>query len=319
MRENESQSNSKEGTPTISLSELLKGNVRVVFATLWVAPCGQPDIGPGPCYTTPEERQQAMDQLNYYRKLAEGKYVTLITTRKELELVVSSKEPKLGLVILMEGADTSRTPVEIHEWFKTGVRTIGPAWGKTRYSGGSGSPGPLTEDGRKLMVEMEKAGLILDTSHLAEESFYEALDIFHGTVIASHSNSRIYVPTDRQLSDDMIRTIVSRGGVIGTVLYNKFLDPDWAGRGEKKSDVTFASVVKHIKHVCDVAGDSLHVGIGSDLDGGFGVESAPAELETVADLERIGNALSEAKFSETEIENILGGNWLRILRNALPD
>ena len=144
--------------------------------------------------------------------------------------MASENSRKVGFVILMEGADPIRTPDEAKEWFASGVRIVGPAWQKTRYSGGTGAPGPLSKEGKELMKEMERTGLILDTSHMAEESFFEALDLFHGAVIASHSNCRVYTPTDRQLSDEMIRAILKRDGVIGTVLYNKFLDPDWEKR-----------------------------------------------------------------------------------------
>ena len=219
----------------------------------------------------------------------------------------------------MEGADPIRTPSEAKEWFSSGVRIVGPAWQRTRYSGGTRSPGPLSPEGRELMREMENSGLILDTSHMAEESFFEALDLFHGCVIASHSNCRVYTPTDRQLSDEMIRVIMDRNGVIGTVLYNNFLDPDWEKRGKLKKDVNLATVAKHIKHVCDLAGDKLHAGIGSDFDGGFGAESIPYELDTAADLQKLGPALSSCGFSERDTANVLGRNWIRTLDRALPD
>jgi membrane dipeptidase len=218
----------------------------------------------------------------------------------------------------MEGADPLITPQEAKNWFDEGVRIIAPAWRRTRYAGGTGAPGPLTADGRELMLEMERAGLILDVSHLADESFSEALDMFHGPALASHSNCRAYVPTDRQLSDEMISALTKRDGVIGTALYNGFLRSDWRDEQGTKSQVTLFDVVKHIQHVCAIAGDSLHAAIGSDFDGGFGMESIPAELDTVADLQKIGGALKAAQLSDTDVENILGGNWLRLLRAALP-
>ncbi|HYB67108.1 MAG TPA: membrane dipeptidase [Candidatus Acidoferrales bacterium] len=218
----------------------------------------------------------------------------------------------------MEGADPIVTPKQAQEWFDAGVRIVGPAWHGTRYAGGTRMPGPLTGLGRELMKEMERTGLILDMSHMAEASFFEALELFHGPVVASHSNCRSIVPTDRQLSDEMISALVARGGVIGTVLFNKFLQPDWKETGAIKSKVTLSDVVKHIRHMCDLAGDRLHVGIGSDFDGGFGAESIPAELDTAADLQKVGEALGDAGFSQTDIDNILGRIWIRLLRRALP-
>ncbi len=159
--------------------------------------------------------------------------------------------------------------------------------------------------------------MILDTSHMAEQSFFEALDIFHGPVIASHSNCRAFVDTDRHLSDAMIHALIAREGAVGTVIYNRFIQAGW-DKSAKKDAVTLADLVRHIRRICDLAGDALHVGIGTDFDGGFGMESIPAELDTVADLPKIGDALAAANFSAVEIENFFSGNWLRVLKSALP-
>jgi membrane dipeptidase len=165
------------------------------------------------------------------------------------------------------------------------------------------------------MPELARAGLVLDTSHMAEESFFEALELFPGTVIASHSNVRKFVPTDRQLSDEMIRALVARNAVIGTVMYNHFLKPG----DTPKAEVPLAVAVEHMRYICDLAGDARHVGIGTDFDGGFGVEYTPREIDTVADLYRLGEVLADAHFSDVDIENILSGNWLRVLKSALPE
>ena len=268
--------------------------------------------------TTEEAYAQGRDQLEFYRKLERDGQVRIIESRDQLEEHLESDSPRVGFVILMEGADPIRTPKEAADWFKAGVRIVGPAWRKTRYSGGTFMPGPLTPEGRELMKEMESAGLILDTSHFAEQSFFDALDLFHGRVIASHSNCRVFTPTDRQLSDEMISALLSRNAVIGTVIYNTFLDPKWVERGKVKSEVTIATAIKHMNHVCELAGDRKHIGIGSDFDGGFGLESIPAELDTVADLQKFGPALRESGFSETEARGVLGENWIRFLKEALP-
>jgi membrane dipeptidase len=178
-------------------------------------------------------------------------------------------------------------------------------------------PGPLTDAGRELMGQLDKSRLILDVSHMSDESFFEALKLFHGKVIASHSNCRALVPTDRQLSDEMIHALISRNSVIGSVFYNQFLLKDWK-TGMAKSQVTLNHVVQHIQHICSIAGDSLHVAIGSDLDGGFGVENIPMEIDTVTDLGKLASALSDGGFSEADIEAVMNRNWLRILKETLP-
>ena len=215
------------GAATIGLPDLLKANVRVVFATIWVAPYPhEPREHDGlPCYKTPQEAQeQAREQLAYYVKLTANPRIILVRTRSDLDRALNPSENQLGLVLLMEGADTLITPQDAKTWFDEGVRIIAPAWRRTRYAGGTGAPGPLTADGRELMREMERVELILDVSHLADQSFSEALDMFHGPVLASHSNCRAYVPTDRHLSDEMISALAKRDGVIGTALYTRSCD-----------------------------------------------------------------------------------------------
>lgn len=307
-----------QGTATLGLAELLAGNVRLVFATLYASPHRSDRPAWYKMYRTPDEAYvQAMEQLAYYALLAGDPRVSIITSRGDLERLVGAAHPQLGLVLLMEGADPILEPAQVQEWFDSGVRIVGPSWHKTRYAGGTGEPGGLSSLGRELMVQMERVGLLLDTSHMAEQSFFEALELYHGPIIASHSNCRVFVNTDRQLSDAMIRAIVGREGVIGTVLYNRFLRADW-DQSAKKETVNLEDVVRQIRHICDLAGDARHVGIGSDLDGGFGKESAPREIDTVADLQRLADALAPV-FGDEDVLSVLGGNWIRVLRRALPE
>ncbi len=309
-----------EGSALVGLPDLIAGNVRVVFATTFVAQARPDRKEWGRTYSTPQEaHDQAMEQIAYYAALAMDPRVSLITTRGDLDRVLESPEPKVGLVILMEGADPIVEPAQTPEWFEAGVRIVGPAWSQTRYSGGTRAPGPLTDLGRALMPHLERAGMILDASHMAEQSFFDALESFGGAVIASHSNCRVFAGADpdRQLSDEMIRAIVERDGVIGAVLYGGFLKAGW-DKSAKKDALTLADAAQHIQHICDLAGDARHVGIGSDFDGGFGMESVPREIDTIADLHRIGDALAAASFGDADIANILGGNWFRLLRRALP-
>lgn len=309
-----------EGSALVGLPDLITGNIRVVFATTYVAQARPNRTEWGKTYSTPQEaHDQAMEQIAYYSMLAMNPRVSLITTRGDLDRVIASPEPQVGLVILMEGADPIVAPEQTPEWFEAGVRIVGPAWSQTRYAGGTRAPGPLTDLGRALMPQLERAGMILDASHLAEQSFWDALELFGGAVIASHSNCRAFInaDADRQLSDAMIRAIIERDGVIGTVLYGGFLKSGW-DKSAKKNALTLADAVRHIQHICDRAGDARHIGIGSDFDGGFGMESVPNEIDTIADLQKFGDALSAVSFSDADIANFLGGNWVRVLRDALP-
>jgi len=307
---------SKNGTPTVGLPDLVKGNVRIVFATIWVPPC-LPGVDERPCYRTPTEAYDlAIQQLDYYKELALQGHVKLILTQGDLRFVLEDKK-RVGIVLLMEGADPIVSPEDVHGWYAAGLRILAPSWRATRYAGGTHMPGPLTELGRELMVQLEKSSLILDVSHMSDESFFEALELFHGKVIASHSNCRTLVPTDRQLSDEMISALIARNSVIGSVFNNPFLLKDWK-TGMAKSQVTLNHVVQHIRHICSIAGNAFHVAVGSDLDGGFGVENTPMEIDTVANLDRLASALTSDGFSAADVESIMDGNWLRILEESLP-
>ncbi len=307
-----------EGSAVVGFDEIAQANVRVIFATLYVSPkrAGGPKFGK--MYATAQEaHDQALEQLAYYALLAADPRVSLITSRKDLDSVVTSDKHKVGLVLLMEGADPIVEPAQVEEWHARGVRIVGTSWGKTRYAGGTGAPDGLSELGKKLVPRLSEVGFILDASHMSDAAFFESLDLFEGTVIASHSNCRAYVNTDRQLSDEMIKRILERDGVIGAVIYNRFIKVGWE-KGARKEDVTLADVVRHTERICDLAGDALHVGIGSDFDGGYGAESIPAEFDTIADLPRFIDVLGAARFSDEDIENFLGGNWVRMLKRALP-
>ncbi len=317
----------REGDAIVGVPDLLKGNVAVVFGTLYASPArsafgGEKRDG----YTTPQEAEaQARKQLDYYRRVAdEDDRVTIIQSRSDLDAhravwqSPDEKAHRVGVVMLMEGADPIVKPDDVKRWFDEGVRIVGLSWSQTRYAGGTRAPGPLTDDGKQLLRQMNDAGMIWDVSHLAEESFWQGLDQFHGRVIASHSNCRSYVPTDRHLSDEMIRALVERDAVIGTVIYNRFLKEDWKPEMGKSAVTLGDDVLRHVDHICQIAGNARHVGIGSDFDGGFGAQSIPAELDTVADLPKLATVLTGAGYKQADVENIMGGNWLRLLHESLP-
>jgi membrane dipeptidase len=312
----------RNGLCMVGLPEWLAGGVAVVFGTVFVAPARRGSREPHTYATAEQAHTLGRAQLDFYHRLAdEDDRVALIGNRAHLDSVLTSWEsgaPQVGIVPLMEGADPVREPAEAEAWFERGVRLVGLSWSAgSRYAGGDAVPGRLTDAGRQLLAVMADLGLVLDVSHLAEASFFEAMDRFGGRIVATHANPRARVPGSRQLSDEMIRRLIERDGVIGIVPYNPFLQPGWT-RGDAKDAVTVADVAAAVDHVCQVVGDAAHVGLGSDFDGVFGAESTPAGLDTVADLARIGPALGELGYGEADVAAVLGGNWLRVLRAALP-
>jgi membrane dipeptidase len=323
---------SQNGNSLLGRDEWVEGRVGLVFATLFSAPIrhryGDWDIL---VYDDDDSaRQQYLQNLSVYTRLSEEHpdHFRIVRDQEDLDITIREwgdpdlKEASVGMVLLMEGAEALRSPVELEEWHSAGIRIIGPAWSRTKYTGGTYDPGPLTDQGRELLVAMSEFSLILDVSHMSDEGIVGAVDIYDGTLIASHSNPRSLIPThpapERHLSDDSIRLIAARDGVIGVVIYNPFLKDGWDPRGGR-SDVGIADVVACIDSICQLTGSADHVGFGSDFDGGFGVESIPAGLDTVADLRLIGNALANQGYSEGHVNQIIAENWIRILRQSLPE
>lgn len=311
---------------TLGLGESLLGRVAIIFATIFTAPRRR---GSAPWEKVmyddaPGAYQLACWQADYYQRLTDRSgAVRLIRSVGDLDQVLETWESdktlrhrQQGLVLLMENADPIIEPRQLEEWYSRGLRIIGPAWSASRYSGGTGQPGSLTDLGRELLVMMAAFSMILDVSHMAEEACFQALDVYEGPVIASHSNPRRFCNTDRHLSDTMIRRLAERDGVMGIVLFNKFLDDKWHA-GDRKALITLDHVVDAVDHVCQVTGSAAYVGLGSDFDGGFGVESIPAELDTVADLWQIPAKLRARGYADDDIGAIVGGNMLRKLREGL--
>ena len=310
---------------TVGLPEMRQAGVGLIFATLFVSPSSTPfEREPNEMtYDTPQQAHQlALAQIDFYRRLIdEDETLRLVTDRAGLDEVVNShaegSRPLLGLVLLMEGADCIRAPEETELWYERGVRLIGPAWDDTRYCAGAwrDSKQGLSKDGYALLDVMNGLGMILDLTHMSEVATFQALDAYAGPVVATHANARAIVPTERQLSDRQIRLIAERDGIIGAVLANFFLLPDYV-RGRKET-VPVAQLAAHIDHVCQVIGDANHAGIGSDLDGGFGQRDIPDPMDSIADLPLLVPAMRERGYNELEIAGIMGGNWVELLRRTL--
>jgi membrane dipeptidase len=318
----------EDGIPTVGLPDLREGHVDLICATIFC----QPKYADKPGYTTPDEAHaQALGQLDWYFSQRDAKTMRFIHSPAEISpspgtpaISPSPGTPGEGrgggssstqAIILMEGADPIRNSDDAQYFFDHGVRIIGLTWKEgTRYAGGNSVPGPLTPAGQELIKTLDSLGVIHDVSHLADDSFWQLLEISECPVIASHSNCRSIVPGMRQLSDDMIRAIAQRNGMIGINFFNQFLvPPDQV----KTRPANLNDVVTHIRHICDLAGSPHHVGLGTDMDGGLGRNEIPHEIQTSADLHRVADALSSAGFNDTDVLSIMSENWTRFFSKHL--
>lgn len=309
------------GRNTVALPELRKGGVRLCFATVLARSSGT--TRPHVDFASPEQANAiALGQLAYYRALERGGHVRVLTDGAALDAHAAAadtdeKDLPLGVVVAMEGADPILEPDDAGAWAAAGLRTVGLAhYGPGRYAGGTGTSGGLTDLGRALLPCMKAAGLALDLTHLSDEAFWQALDAFGGPVHVSHGNCRVLVPHQRQLSDDQIRAVAERDGVIGVALDAWMLEPGWVKGRSRREGVGLERVLDHVDHVCKIVGSTAHVGLGTDLDGGFGTEQSPEGLETVADVVRLLRLLTHRGYSAGDVEGFARGNWLRWLRRA---
>ena len=352
-REQGSETPLRNGDTLLGWPEYRRGRVGVIFATLFASPArralGDWDTQ---AYRTAEQAHELYrGQVDAYYRLVDqhpGRF-RLIHSHKDLQAVVSAwrqedrrpaeslpspgelhldeeGQPEqqslpVGLVLLMEGAEGVRHPGELGEWWQLGVRIIGPAWAGTRYCGGTREPGPMTRDGFELLQAMAEIGFALDVSHMDEQAVLQALEVYPGMIIASHANAAALlkgVNTNRHLSDRVIAGLLERDAVIGTVIHNKFLKPGWS-MADGREQVTLQDVVAQIDYICQRAGDSWHAGIGTDFDGGYGWQSVPGEIDTIADLPKLAPLLAEKGYQDDDIAAIFGRNWLDRLKRILPE
>lgn len=301
-------------TVMIGLPEHRRGGVGLVCSTIFCEPAEQEAM-----------TADGWAQLRYYQALAaesDDVGVRLISSRADLDALTrdyaaaSSPDARpVGFLPLMESADPIRDPADLEQWYAAGLRIIGPTWRGSRYCGGTGHPGGFTDVGFALLAEMERLGMILDLSHMADDAVWQALERYGGPIIASHTNCRVYLPTDRHFTDDQIRAIAAHGGVIGVVLHNSFLVAGWA---PAQGPVGLDAVLRHLDHVRELTGSAQHSGIGSDFDGGAGSESTPAPFDTVADLAALADSLRTHDYGDDDISSVMGENFLRAFRQALP-
>lgn len=316
------------GDCTVSYPEMRQGGMGLMVATL--LPRLHRKDKPLTFYQGRESAYAAAyGQLAYYRamvskgvlkELATGKAVREHAQRWQDHLAGKGPQPEIGYVLSMEGAPPILYPQQVDEWFAAGLRAVGPAhYGPNEYCHGTGSFGGLTPDGEQLLREMDRVGMILDATHLADDSFWPALDIFQGPVLASHHNCRALVPGDRQLDDNQIKALIARGSVIGAAFDTWMLYPGWKKYVTSPNEVPLERVVDHIDHICQLAGNARHSGIGTDLDGGYGREQSPGDLDTIADVQKIAEILSSRGYSDADVERVMFRNFVEFFERSLPD
>lgn len=306
---------------TVALPEMRRAELAVCVATVIsrTARPGSPASG-----AAHQEISYAIAQghLAYYRVLEDSGVVRLIgdapTLNDHLEdWKKRGAQAPLGFIIGMEGADPIVEPRQVEKWWQDGLRVVSLShYGISAYAHGTGTQGGLTPAGTELLAIMDNTGMILDLTHLADEAFWQALERFSGPVLASHSNCRALVPGERQYSDDQIRALASRGGVMGVALDAWMLYPGWEIGSTSPQVVSLEAVSAQLDHICQVTGDSRHAAIGSDLDGGYGTEQTPHDLDTIADLQTVPGLLQARGYTEADCARIMHGNWHRFFREA---
>lgn len=314
------------GRGTVCLPELRRGGVRLVVGTL-IARIEHNAFSPVAGWASPAQAwAMTQGQRAWYRAVEEAGEMMLLRDAAGLRRFLDGLGPQasgesgpVGYVLSLEGADSILTPAHLERAWDDGLRVLGPAhYGPGVYANGTDATGGFHARGRELLREMDRLGFILDVTHLCDDCFWEALDVFQGPVWASHHNCRALVPHNRQLSDEMIRALIQRGAVIGAALDAWMLVPGWV-RGRttpSSSGVKLVHVLDHIDRVCQIAGNAMHAGIGSDLDGAFGTEQTPGDLDSVADLRGIPAGLRARGYSDEDVARVAHGNFLGLLLRA---
>ncbi len=332
--EHGSTAEKENGATLLGWPEYQRGQVAIVFSTLFASPRRRL-VGDWETIAYDDDDYEQAHQL-YLRQLYTYRDLTdahpdkfrLIRTQKELQVHLAEwQRPAdekdghpVGLVVLMEGAEGVRNVKELNQWWELGLRIIGPAWTGTRYCGGTREPGPLTTDGRQLLSAMAEFNYTLDLSHMDEQAALQALDFYPGPIIASHANALALLPgseSNRHLSDRLITGLIEREAVIGVVPYCMFLKTGWK-IGDPREGITLEQVAAHIDHICQLGGDAHHAAIGTDFDGGFGLNAAPSDVDSIADLQKLSKLLENRGYTKDDIVAVFGQNWLRHLNQQLP-
>lgn len=321
------------GNGTVSLPALRQGNVGLVVATIIArfSEVGRPipSLNLVGWHSSEQAYAFAQGQLAWYRVMEEQGELIQITNRQQLDsqltlwqnATIPNETKPIGYILSLEGADSIIDLNYLDAYYANGLRAIGPAhFGLGRYAAGTHSDGSgLTALGCDLLRKMDDLNLILDTTHLTDVGFFEAMDIFRGSVWASHQNCRALVPGERQFSDDQLRLLIERNGVIGGALDTWMLYDGFALGGQQSPEalgINLEKLVDHFDHICQLAGNSNHIGFGTDLDGLFGIEQTPYDMDTIADIGNFEGILIRRGYSRDDVEKIFHRNWLRVITEA---
>jgi membrane dipeptidase len=312
------------GQNTVSFPEMRKADVGVCLATVLARASSRGEALLD--YRTREiASAMGIGHVEFYRIMESEGQMRMLRDWPALDAHVQQwktaggASTPLGFILAMEGADPILSPSDVPKWWERGLRVIEPVhYGVNAYAHGTGVTGGLTSKGRDFLKAMEEAGMVLDVTHLSDDSFWESVKLFRGPVMASHHNCRALVPGDRQLTDDQIRALIERDAVIGAAFDSWMLYPEYVPGETPNSLVSLEAVADHIDHVCQLAGNARHSAIGSDLDGGFGREQSPHDLNTIFDLQKIPGLLRKKGLKEADVEGVMHGNWLRFFQRALP-
>ena len=313
------------GNGTVSFPELRKGNIGLVVATQIARYVAPENNLPG-WHSAEQAWAQTQGQLAWYKAMEAVGELLMIKDIPSLEQHLllwnnqqnNSTKP-IGYILSLEGADSLVTLDHLHTAYNNGLRAVGPAhYGPGRYANGTDATGKLNTGGKALLKEMQQLGMILDATHLCDDAFWDAMELYDGAIWASHNNCRALVNHNRQYSDEQILALIQKGAVIGAAFDAWMIVPGWQ-RGvsdPKQMNCGLTQIIDHIDHICQLAGNTLHVGIGSDLDGAFGKEQSPHDFDTIADIQKMPALFAARGYSAIDIENIMHGNWLRFLRRA---
>ncbi|UCE93785.1 MAG: membrane dipeptidase [Flavobacteriaceae bacterium] len=311
------------GLNTVTFEEMRKGNIGICVATQIARYVKKGSPLPG--WNSPQQAwAQTQGQLAWYKEMEKEGHLRSIQNKGDLEEHLklwnsSQVDTPIGYILSLEGADSIVTPDYLETAWEQGLRAIGPAhYGPGTYAHGTDSIGGIGQKGKELLKKISELQLILDATHLCDQSFWETMDYYDGPVWASHNNCRKFVDHNRQFADDQILELINRKAVIGMALDAWMMVPNWI-RGEstpESMNVTLDLMVNNIDHVCQLAGNADHVGIGTDLDGAFGKEQCPSDLDTIADLQKIPEKLRSKGYTEADIQKILSENFISFLKRC---